>query len=217
MSASSFIDMNALPSWLRTADQGGQPGMGGPAEPAGRPGGYSVPPRPDNMRVPSRPRNELNPNESSEVAANVFASMLGVASSTPNYPNQPVNSPYGQPNQGPMGMPGNGQIPATPPAAPPPSPAQAPQNSGYAGGNMYGGYGSAPGANYTSNPNGYGSGNTGGYSLQQGPGMNAGYPGNQMGGNSPRPPSTPTADNKMPGKTGKRNFLDTLLGWFERK
>jgi hypothetical protein len=40
------------------------------------------------MRVPSRPRGEVNQTETSELAANVFASMLGVASSTPNFPGQ---------------------------------------------------------------------------------------------------------------------------------
>jgi hypothetical protein len=97
-----------------------------------RPGAYGVPPRPENMRVPSRPRGEVNPNESSELAANVFASMLGVASATPNYPAQqqpsmeqpgqgnpfgqnnqpgPANNPFGQPNQGnSFGQSGQGNV-----------------------------------------------------------------------------------------------------------
>jgi hypothetical protein len=47
----------------------------------------------ENMRVPNRPRNEMNSTDNSEIAANVFASMLGVASATPQYPNQPANGP----------------------------------------------------------------------------------------------------------------------------
>ncbi|GCE25828.1 hypothetical protein KDA_13120 [Dictyobacter alpinus] len=124
LSAASFIDPNALPEWMRSA--GGQSGQMPSAQPGMgsgvRPGAYGVPPRVENMRVPSRPRGEVNSNESSELAANVFASMLGVASATPNYPaqqqqpqmeqpgqanpfgqsNQPgqANNPFGQPNQG---------------------------------------------------------------------------------------------------------------------
>ncbi|WP_126549624.1 hypothetical protein [Dictyobacter kobayashii] len=106
ISASSFIDQNSLPEWLRSAQ--GQ--SANPSQPQGsgpRPGGYGATPRVDNMRVPSRPRGDVNPNESSELAANVFASMLGVASATPNYPAQTPQqaghagqgSPYGQNNQ----------------------------------------------------------------------------------------------------------------------
>jgi hypothetical protein len=96
VSASSFIDMNALPNWLRSADQpaqGGNVGMGSGSSynaNASSPN-MNIPgvtPRAENMRVPSRPRNEVNASETSELAANVFASMLGVASSTPNFPAQ---------------------------------------------------------------------------------------------------------------------------------
>ncbi len=75
MSAGSLIDMNAMPAWLRNAETG-QSG------PGGRPG--QVPVRP----VPSRPRHEGTQPEQSEAAANVFASMLGVAASTPALPGQ---------------------------------------------------------------------------------------------------------------------------------
>ncbi len=75
MPAGSLIDMNAMPAWLRNAEtnQGG---------PAGRPGQVSARP------VPSRPRHEGAPVEQSEAAANVFASMLGVAASAPALPGQ---------------------------------------------------------------------------------------------------------------------------------
>lgn len=96
ISASSFIDVNALPAWMREGDaytpghstgslQGGipQPGQRGA----------------DNVRVPSRPRGEVSSTEGSEVAANVFASMLGVASVAPNYPVQPPQGPVQPPQQ----------------------------------------------------------------------------------------------------------------------
>jgi len=54
----------------------------------GRQANFGVPARPENARVPSRPRSEMGPYEESEVAANVFASMLGVASAAPHLPGQ---------------------------------------------------------------------------------------------------------------------------------
>ncbi|MBA2679665.1 MAG: hypothetical protein H0U76_14860, partial [Ktedonobacteraceae bacterium] len=113
--ASSFVDANALPEWLRNAAnqspqamQPSQLGLSGP-----RQGSYAVPPRGENVRVPSRPRgNEPGASDSSEVAANVFASMLGVASNSPNQPQQAYQQPTqvsqpGQLNQamGQMGQP----------------------------------------------------------------------------------------------------------------
>jgi hypothetical protein len=75
MAAGSLLDMNSMPAWLRNADSG-QPGAGiRTGQPQARP-------------VPSRPRNEMAPQEQSEVAANVFASMLGVAASAPALPGQ---------------------------------------------------------------------------------------------------------------------------------
>ncbi|GCF09352.1 hypothetical protein [Dictyobacter arantiisoli] len=106
--ASSLIDANALPSWLRDQQAGmsaPQPGM----TPGGRPAASPIPPRGENIRVPSRPRGEANPTESSELAANVFASMLGVASAVPNYPDaqQEQNSSAAQANAyGQMGQSG---------------------------------------------------------------------------------------------------------------
>lgn len=87
VSASSFIDMNALPNWLRASD-GSELGPSVPSGPGNSPynSAANTSLRADNMRVPSRPRGEVNQTETSELAANVFASMLGVASSTPNFP-----------------------------------------------------------------------------------------------------------------------------------
>ena len=103
LSASSFIDPNAVPEWMRSGE--GQ--SAGPQQQG--PGAYNVPPRVDNVRVPSRPRGEINPNQGNEAAANVFASMLGVASSAPNFIGAPYGVPGGQvpqiPGQMPAGMP----------------------------------------------------------------------------------------------------------------
>jgi hypothetical protein len=96
--ASSFIDPNALPQWLRSGSEQ-QNQVGGtmpPQQPVATPrSGYGIPPRIENVRVPSRPRGEINPNENNEAAANVFASMLGVASTTPNFPGPPPAQGYG--------------------------------------------------------------------------------------------------------------------------
>lgn len=75
MAAGSLIDLGSMPAWLRNAEQ--------PQQDAGA---RSAPARPV---VPGRPRAEANPQEQSEVAANVFASMLGVAASAPALPGQP--------------------------------------------------------------------------------------------------------------------------------
>jgi hypothetical protein len=114
LSASSFLDRDSLPGWL--TGPGDQP----PAESRQATSGlarqnvFGEQQRVENVRVPSRPRGEIHASQDSEVAANVFASMLGVASA-PNYPTQ-------QPNmQMPPGQPGaQGQ----PFPAPMPSPAQ---------------------------------------------------------------------------------------------
>jgi hypothetical protein len=100
MVAGSLIDVNALPAWLRNADnaQQGSGVRGGQAQA-----------RVESTRVPSRPRGEVPPPEQSEMAANVFASMLGVAASAPTFSNQPQTNlgipqtnlgvPQGQPVQ----------------------------------------------------------------------------------------------------------------------
>lgn len=72
MSAGSLIDMGTLPAWLKNSDNAQQSA-----------GGRGAQARAEGMRVPSRPRGEVGPQEQSEAAANVFASMLGVSASTP--------------------------------------------------------------------------------------------------------------------------------------
>ena len=96
LSMGSLIDVNTLPEWLRSAAEAQQQSQQG--QQVG--GHYAGPntnanyntPRIENMRVPNRPRSEVGTNEGSEVAANVFASMLGVASNAPQYPAQAQQS-----------------------------------------------------------------------------------------------------------------------------
>lgn len=100
LSMGSLIDVNALPEWLRSAadssqSQQGQVGQAGNRYPGPNTApNYTFPPRAENVRVPSRPRGEAETNEGSEVAANVFSSMLGVASNAPQYPAQQQQQGY---------------------------------------------------------------------------------------------------------------------------
>jgi len=131
ISASSFVDVDSLPSWLRPAEEqrgAGSGNVGNNGQP-NRPGGFGASARGENMRVPSRPRAEMPSIEESALAANVFASMLGVASATPN-----MTGPGQQPNEAiGRGQPQNGQVPpsaypvypAQPVQSPPPSPGSA--------------------------------------------------------------------------------------------
>jgi hypothetical protein len=216
MAAGSLIDMNALPSWLRAVD--GQP----PAPAAGR-SGESVPfgtlPRVESARVPSRPRAEMMPPEQSEAAANVFSSMLGVASNTPYYP--APNSGRQQGFQDTPAQPSGSLYAAqamSPSAsssmyAPPMSNGEQGMPSGVVGplsaqGTMPGGYA----GNYQ---NGY----------QDAQNLYAAYPGGNQGQQMQQPPmagAQPGAFNGGQGvpmsqssaKPGKRSFLDTIREWF---
>ncbi len=101
LTAASLIDMNALPEWLRSSMETPAPaGSRGQDPLAVQEPGRTLPdpmqPRVENMRVPSRPRTELGVSEQSEAAANVFASLLGVASATPSLPAQGPDPRYGQ-------------------------------------------------------------------------------------------------------------------------
>jgi hypothetical protein len=133
LSAPSLIDMKALPNWLRPATEQGSAEK--PASPS--PAYGLIPPRVESVRVPSRPRGEMGPREQSEVAANVFASMLGVAASTSHLSSQPPQASVYPP-------PGQSQ------------PQQVrPQMSGVAPGPQLGVMGSAPMAGYSPAPGGY--------------------------------------------------------------
>jgi hypothetical protein len=205
MSAGSLIDVNALPSWLRAVDgqpQGAQAGRNAP------PPLYSTSPRIESARVPGRPRAEMMPPEQSEVAANVFSSMLGVASNTPYYPapsaggQQSFSSAPGQPS---------GSLYAAQPAPPVFNNEQA-MPSGIAGAAPQAAQGTIPGSyagSYTNNA----------YQNTQNP-----YAANQ---GQPMPQQPPIADmqsgafnagqgsqTSANAKSGKRSFLDTIREWF---
>ncbi|HEY1351220.1 MAG TPA: zinc ribbon domain-containing protein [Ktedonobacteraceae bacterium] len=104
MAAGSLIDQSSLPQWMRNVENE-RAAMTG-ASLTGTPGHT----RNEGMRVPGRPRAEAGPQEQSEVAANVFSSMLGVAASAPVIPGQAPASNLGV---------AQGQ-PVPPPPAPPP-------------------------------------------------------------------------------------------------
>ena len=156
LSASSFIDVNALPDWLRAPDNA-RPNTTPPASPMqpnwgeqqrqGQ-GNVGTPPRPEYVRVPSRPRGEPGSYEDSAVAANAFASMLGVASATPFSPGQqPRNVVPGQesvqsqpfPNM-PVGSQGSGAGMFTPNVPPAPSSATWDASAAQMASGVYQGY-----------------------------------------------------------------------------
>ncbi len=220
LSASSFIDPNALPQWLRSGSE--QQNQMGSAMPPQRPvatprSGYGVPPRVENVRVPSRPRGELNPNENNEAAANVFASMLGVASTTPNFPGAPPAQGYGMQGGGSFGqgmsappfspMQGSpaannipGQIAGAPPGFNNPQGMQGSQAQGYAPGGFNSGI--------------YQTGNQsqGNYSM-----------GNSFAGASQYPAGGPGTGNlgmgtesgqRTSAKPAKKGLFDMIRDWF---
>ncbi|HLG65256.1 MAG TPA: hypothetical protein VKY19_25215 [Ktedonosporobacter sp.] len=189
---SSFLDMNALPEWLRSA---AEPGGAANYNSQG-PGAYAGPPRVENIRVPSRPRHEMSPSESSEVAANVFASMLGVAPATPQFPGGPANPAYMSQGMPPMGA-MSGATPEPVPGTPPRPAGMPPQ--GYNPASM--GYGGYPG------------GNQGGYPAAGGPQYPAGMQGMPPGAPaSPQPymPSTPAVAGEQRVNKPKRGLVEAL-------
>ncbi|HVB74327.1 MAG TPA: hypothetical protein VNE38_12295 [Ktedonobacteraceae bacterium] len=196
LAAGSLIDMNALPSWLRAADGQSQAAPGGNISPAA----YGGPGRIESARVPSRPRAEMMPPEQSEVAANVFSSMLGVASNAPYYPAQ---MPGGQQSFQNAPAQQSGSLYASqamPPAASP---------SGFGSGqSMPGGYA----GNYQNAQNPYATYPGGNQAAQQMPlQQQAQYPANQPG---PVNTGQSAPTNQNDAKAGKRSFLDTIREWF---
>lgn len=214
LSAASFIDVNALPEWLRAPSTLPAPVQPGTADNQRQ---FGVPPRPEYVRVPSRPRNEQGSSEESAVAANAFASMLGVASAAPFFPGQqqrdasmgqasmppqsgqnvppvPMNNGAGAP-----GMPNPTMSSATW-GAPPVQPTYAGQqqpNQGFAP------MQSPPPTGY---PNGYAMNSMPGASPQQPTPSN--IPGMVPPMNGGQPKTTT--------KPAKRGFLSTILDWFSR-
>jgi hypothetical protein len=198
LAASSFIDMNSLPDWLRSASEQQHPGTQMPQATPQRPGPTHIPspPRVENVRVPSRPRGEMNPAQGSEAAANVFASMLGVAS-TPNY------SPA-SPNTA-QGMPGGASAANVPGQIPVPGTAQ-----GMAGAPpIYaaGGYG----AGYP----GQGAGpNQGNYAMGTPPAGAPYYPASTPGMPPMSGPTGMPGEQREQTKSAKRGFFKAIHDWF---
>jgi hypothetical protein len=201
----SLIDMNSLPHWLRASEEG----QGQQLEPAStiRPTPYGNPPRVENVRVPSRPRGEAGPYEQSEVAANVFSSMLGVASTAPYFPSQPGSTPgYQQGFQGELfqQQPASTQMRQMPAQSPNPSGSLPQPNNALAGmrqGLPVQGYVPAGSQAYT---------------PVNAPGM----PGQQLppygGGASPSQANNahrPNA-NSSGNKPARRGFIETIRSWF---
>jgi hypothetical protein len=192
LAGSSLIDANAVPGWLRSFDDQQQPN----AQSMGSMRSYSsgTAPRIDSKRVPSRPRGEIVPQEQSEVAANVFSSVLGVASAAPYLPSnaQEATSPS-QGNQSrqpqpPVGMQWNAPVP-------PPGTTGSPQAQGY-------------------NPVIY----QGGQQVVNPFGGNVSYPG--MPQQLPNGPGMPMAGqqpntNISGSKPVKRGILETIRSWFK--
>jgi len=197
MSAGSLIDMNALPSWLRTAD--GQPQ--GPQQ-AGRnvPPQYGAAPRVESARVPVRPRAEMMPPDQSEAAASVFSSVLGVASVSPQYPTSPAAN---QQNfvGGPAGPSGAFYTPQ--PVSPMiPQPAQGTIPGSYPGNyaNAYPNSGTDVQAPYVANQ---------GQPMPQQPPASVMQTGTLQGGQN-----GPAYSGGASARQGKRSFLDTIREWF---
>lgn len=164
LSPGSLIDTGALPDWLKSAAGHYQEEQH--AQRSQMPPPSAAQPHVESVRVPSRPRGEMNASESSEVAANVFASMLGVASSAPQFPGgPPINAPMqGGPPTAPS-QPGYMAGPPSmvpPPAAPPTSMPGAPMPpQGYNIPGSYGGYQNMPPPSGMA-PQPYGGGGQGG-------------------------------------------------------
>ncbi len=203
LAGASLIDMNSLPNWLRSAEEGQQQDPMG----AARPTSFGNPPRVENMRVPSRPRGEVGPYEQSEVAANVFSSMLGVASSAPYFPSQPGSTPgYQQGFQGELFQQQSSpaQMRQLSPQSPDPSGSQYQANNALPGmPSGLAGQGYMPGG-----PQAYAPGNQPGASGQQLPPYNTGTP-SFPANNGQRPNASSSST-----KPARRGFIETIRGWF---
>ena len=219
LSAASFIDVNALPEWLRAPSA-----LPAPLQPATTDNQrqFGVPQRPEHVRVPSRPRNEQGSSEESAVAANAFASMLGVASAVPFFPGQQQrDASMGQasmpPQQAqsilPASMNNGGSTPGT--SSPTQSSAMwgaPPVQPMYAGqpgqGQQQPNQGFAP--MQSQPPTGY----QNGYMVNNNPGapFQQPVPSNVPGMVSP----SNSGQSKTNTKPAKRGFLSTILDWFSR-
>jgi len=204
----SLIDMNTLPDWLRSAAeaqhsqqrQQGQNSNQQRSSNSGMTNNYGTPPRIENIRVPSRPRGEVGASEGSEVAANVFASMLGVASNAPQY--------QAQQQQG-YAMPSNGQLMGN--VAPPNQVSGTPEGQRYSTTQL--------------GPQSYGQGTQMGYSGNMQPGL-VGQNNYLRGGNSTPPLQNnqrqqgmmqPQAQNNNEKATKKGGLFEAIRNFFFRQ
>jgi hypothetical protein len=203
LAGSSLIDANAVPDWLRSFDHQQQANV----QSMGNIRPYGTAPRIDNARVPSRPRAENVPQEQSEVAANVFSSVLGVASSAPYFPSGDPGSQRQTPGQGAMAPSQGfqGGQPQSPTGMPWNAPAQSP---GFTDNPQMQGY----------NPAVY----QGGQQVLNYMGTNVSYPGmpqQQLPSTPGMPMGTSMAQqpnsNASNTKPAKRGFLDTIRSWFK--
>jgi hypothetical protein len=208
LTGASLIDANALPDWLRSYEAQQQAGM--PPMANIRPLSNGPSPRVENVRVPSRPRGEMAAHEQSEVAANVFSSVLGVASSAPYFPSAAPGSQWNAPSQGFQG--GQPQPPAGTQWNAPSQPsgfAGVPPAQGYNAGYQGGQQGAYP---------------AGGYAGYAGPG---GFPAGVQSGMAQQPPVSGSGMLGEPSMTGqqsktnasgskpaKRGFIETIRSWF---
>lgn len=215
LTGSSLIDANAVPDWLRSYDAQQHTTMQSMGNVRPYPNGPA--PRVENMPVPSRPRTEIGPHEQSEVAANVFSSMLGVASAAPYFPSAGSGSQWNAPSQE-ATMPSQGfqSGQSLPPAGMQWNvPVQAPGVTGVPSAQGY-------------NPAAYQGGQqvvypSGGNVSYMGPG------GSSLGvqsGMTQQPPNRPGMPmgpsvagqqfntNASSSKPAKRGFLETIRSWF---
>jgi hypothetical protein len=201
---SSLIDANAVPGWLRSYDVQQQTNV----QPVGNVQSYPNGPAPrvENVRVPSRPRAEIAPQEQSEVAANVFSSVLGVASSAPYFPSTGTGSQWQVPaqeatfppqgfqnaqSQPPVGA--QWSVPVQPQGIPGVPQAQGFYPVTYQGGQQ------------VVNPAG---GNVNYIGMPQQPQRSPGGPAMPMAGQQ-------SNTNVSSSKPVKRGFLDTIRSWFK--
>lgn len=184
LAAASLIDMTSLPAWLGSPEAQQQTGM--PAMGDARPVPNGMSPRVDNMRVPSRPRGEMIAHEHSEVAANVFSSVLGVASSAPYFPSAGMQSNAPSQPSGFAGVP----------------PAQGYSPAGYQGGQQ----GAYPAGGYPG---------PGGFPPGGQPAM-AQHPQAYGPGMPPEPSMAgQRSKTNAPGtKPAKRGIIETIRSWF---
>ena len=195
--------MDALPDWLRPAEDqlpngAFLPEQQGMAENVGQApfGVHGTPGRPDNMRVPSRPRGEIVSHEESEVAANVFASMLGVASVASYFPGQQSTNTSGRPQVSTPLPPSQQNV------------SQQPLSTGTGG---YAGTQSMQGN--VQPPGGYPMGNMPGGPAAGMPPQQS-MPMNVAGMQSGSPMNYGESGQSRP-KPARRGFLSTILDWFQ--